>query len=113
MGRLNAVTVKNAKPGRHADGDGLYLLVKHSGARSWMLRVQVDGRRRDFGLGSVSFESIAADIPIERRKILTLGEAREKARIGRALAKAGLDPSDHWRQAARPPAAPFTFRTVA
>jgi integrase len=113
MGRLNAVAVKNAKPGRHADGDGLYLLVKDSGARSWMLRVQVDGRRRDFGLGSVSFETIAADIPIERRKMLTLGEAREKARIGRALAKAGIDPSEHWRRASRPTEAPHTFRSVA
>ena len=34
---LDAKTVKYAKPGRHADGGGLHLLVKKSGARSWGL----------------------------------------------------------------------------
>src|SRR5438552_2094438 len=80
------------------DGKGLYLLVKPSGSRSWVLRVQSQGERRDFGIGSVTLDQIAADIPIERKKLLTLAEAREKARIGRALAKAGLNPSEHWRQ---------------
>ncbi len=50
MGKLTALAVKNAKEGRHADGDGLYLLVKPSGARSWLLRVQQEGKRRDIGL---------------------------------------------------------------
>jgi integrase len=113
MPRLSAVTVKNAKPGRHADGDGLYLLVKHTGSRSWMLRVQVDKRRRDFGLGSVSLEPIKADIPIERRKMLTLAEAREKARIYRALAKDKVDLLHHRRQLSRAPEAAHTFRSVA
>lgn len=86
--KLNAIQVKNAKPGRHADGKGLYLLVKprrdpksgtlKSGAKSWVLRVQVGGRRRDFGLGSVD--------------LVSLEEARDKAREARKLAKAGLDP---------------------
>ena len=31
---LTAVEVKTAKPGRHADGGGLHLLVKDTGARS-------------------------------------------------------------------------------
>lgn len=35
---LTAVTVKNADPGRHADGGGLLLLVKRTGARSWVFR---------------------------------------------------------------------------
>lgn len=78
MAKLTAVQVKNAKPGRHADGKGLYLLVKPSGAKSWVLRVQVSGRRRDFGLGSTD--------------IVTLQEAREKAQACRKMAKEGLDP---------------------
>ena len=57
MGKLTALSVKNAKPGRHADGDGLYLLVKPTGGKSWLLRVQVDGQRRDIGLGSVDTSS--------------------------------------------------------
>lgn len=97
MTRLNAVQVKNVKPGRHADGKGLYLLVKprrnpktgaiESGAKSWVLRVQVAGRRRDFGLGSLD--------------IVSLEEARDKAREGRKLAKAGLDPSLERKKAMR------------
>jgi len=105
--------VKNAKAGRHSDGNGLYLLVKPSGAASWVLRVQYQGERRDFGLGSLSLEPITADVPIEHRKVLTLGDAREKARIGRALAKAGINPSAHWRQSSQPSEASKTFQEVA
>ncbi len=53
MGKLTATAVKAAKePGRYGDGDGLFLLVGPTGARSWVARVQKDGKRRDFGLGS-------------------------------------------------------------
>lgn len=87
MGKLTALQVKNAKPGRHADGNGLYLLVKPSGARSWVLRVQVGGRRRDFGLGATD--------------LVSLQEAREKARESRKAAKAGLDPTFERKRALR------------
>lgn len=100
MTKLTALTVKNAKPGRHADGDGLYLLVKPTGAKTWLLRVQVEGKRRDIGLGTVDVSPRAAGkgeaspivIPILQRKILTLAEARDKAAILRVAAKSGLDP---------------------
>jgi integrase len=59
MGGLTALQVKNAKPGRHADGRGLYLFVRDSGSRSWVLRTQADGKRRDIGLGSVRELSLA------------------------------------------------------
>lgn len=78
MGKLTAVTVKNAKPGRHGDGDGLYLLVKPSGAKSWLLRVQKNGKRRDVGLGSLA--------------ALSLAEARDKAAELRKHALNGRDP---------------------
>jgi integrase len=87
----------NAKAGRHSDGQGLYLLVQPTGSKSWVLRVQHRGRRRDFGLGRFVAEPVAIDIPIEKRKSLTLGQAREKARLGRELAKAGMNPSVLWR----------------
>ena len=100
MGQLTALSVKSAKAGRHADGDGLYLLVKPTGAKSWLLRIQVDGKRRDVGLGSLDQSPRAMgkgaaspiDIALLQRKVLTLGEAREKARVLRDAAKAGLDP---------------------
>ena len=49
---LSVRKVQTAKPGRHTDGQGLMLLVKPSGARTWVLRYQIKGRRRDMGLGS-------------------------------------------------------------
>ena len=78
MGILTSVRVRYAKPGRHGDGAGLYLLVKPSGARSWVLRVQRYGRRRDIGLGSVA--------------ALKLAEAREKAAELRKHVLNGRDP---------------------
>ncbi len=96
MGRLTVAGVRNAKAGRHADGDGLYLLVKPTGGRSWLLRVQADGRRRDIGLGSVDLnprtESDLIDIPLLHRKRLSLSEARDKCAVLRKAATAGLDP---------------------
>jgi integrase len=75
---LTARKVETAKPGRHSDGAGLSLLVQASGGKSWVLRVQIDGRRRDCGLGS--YPSIS------------LAEARDKARELRKAIKAGQDP---------------------
>ncbi|HYJ84191.1 MAG TPA: integrase arm-type DNA-binding domain-containing protein, partial [Allosphingosinicella sp.] len=87
MPGLTATEVKHAKPGRHADGKGLYLLVKPSGAKSWVMRVQVGGRRRDFGLGSFD--------------IVSLTEARDRALECRKMAKHGLDPSLERKKAQR------------
>ncbi len=70
--------MRSAKPGRHADGNGLYLEVDPSGARRWLLRLVIQGKRRDIGLGSASLVSLA--------------EAREQAVAMRKLARAGGDP---------------------
>lgn len=95
---LTVAQAKNAKPGRYSDGQGLYLLVKPSGSKSWVLRVQYVGTRQDFGLGSFVVDPIEVDVPIHKRRSLTLAEAREKARIGRELAKAGLNPNSVWKK---------------
>lgn len=113
MGKLTALKVKAARAkvdaaGRAVkttfhDGDGLFLSCAPTGARTWVLRIQVDGKRRDIGLGSVDVEgagrnAFAADdrrldeTPLMLRKSLTLAEAREKASALRKLAKAGADP---------------------
>lgn len=76
--RLTAATVKRAAPGRHADGNGLFLHVDPNGARRWVLRTVVHGRRRDIGLGGVSLVSLA--------------EAREAAARLRRIARTGGDP---------------------
>jgi Arm DNA-binding domain len=76
---LNALKVRTLKtPGRHADGNGLYLVVDPSGARRWILRTVVLGRRRDIGLGSA--------------KLVSLASARDAAREYRNIARRGGDP---------------------
>lgn len=99
LSRLSSQSVRYAGPGRHQDGDGLYLEVRPTGARFWLLRVQVDGRRRDIGLGRADIEprrpeqtTILQDVPILQRRSLTLAEAREKSALLRRLAKSGRDP---------------------
>ena len=53
--RLTAIQCKEAKgPAILEDGGGLRLVVLKSGARRWVLRASVQGRRHDFGLGSFS-----------------------------------------------------------
>ena len=78
---LGALAVSRLRePGLHAVGgvSGLYLQVTSSGARSWILRATVGGKRRDMGLGG--FPDV------------TLAFAREKAREARSKIEQGLDP---------------------
>ena len=96
MGKLTATAVKAAKePGRYGDGDGLFLLVGKTGARSWIVRIQKDGKRRDIGLGSAAKVSLAL--------------ARERATKVRSQVEAGIDPVADRRKAAGVP----TFRQAA
>ena len=60
MGKLSAKSVEHAPAGKHSDGDGLNLLVKSSGARSWVVRVSVAGRKRDIGIGPWPTVGLAA-----------------------------------------------------
>ena len=73
-------TVRTLKtPGRHGDGNGLYLQVDASGAKRWIQRVQVKGGRlRTLGLGGYP--------------VISLAEAREQARANKAQARASIDP---------------------
>lgn len=85
---FSPVTVRNQNvPGRYADGNGLYLVVSPTGAKRWLLRTVVNGRRRDIGLGGLSLVSLA--------------EAREKALAYRKLARSGGDPLAERRAATR------------
>ena len=91
MGKLTDRATRFAGPGKHGDGMGLTLVVTQNGARSWMLRYQLLGKRRDMGLGRYPDVSLAA--------------AREVAAAARALAARGIDPlkARHAeRKAARP-----------
>jgi integrase len=75
---LTAAAIRNAKPGRHADGNGLYLMVEPSGAKHWVLRTVVHGKRCDIGLGGL--------------RLVSLAEAREEAARLRKIARKNGDP---------------------
>jgi integrase len=96
MGKLSATALRGTlAPGRYGDGDGLFLNVAKKGSRSWIVRVQKAGRRRDIGLGSAAKVSLA--------------DARVRAAKVREQIEAGLDPIAERRKAAGIP----TFRQAA
>lgn len=62
---LTAMAVKNLKkPGKYADGNGLYLVITNTGAKKWIWRSIINGKRRELGVGGAK---------------VSLAEAREKA----------------------------------
>jgi hypothetical protein len=79
--RLTALSAaRKNESGYYADGDGLYLQVASQGARSWIYRYMLAGRRREMGLGACSDISLA--------------QARAKVTAARLMVKAGHDPID-------------------
>lgn len=91
-GKLTKKLIENHGPGRHGDGNGLYLVVDPSGARRWIVRVTVKGQknrkgaplRTDFGLGGAD--------------VVTLNQARDRALEYRRMAKQGLNPRFNTQQ---------------
>ena len=76
---LSATRAKALKePGRYSDGGGLHLYISKAGRKSWVLRITVDVRRRDIGLGGYPSVSLAL--------------ASEKAAYNRAAVAEGRDP---------------------
>lgn len=93
---LSAAFVRSVKePGKYFDGHGLFLKVVPSGAKRWVQRINIRGKRREIGLGSLS--------------LMSLQEAREAALENRKLARAGGDPL----QAKREAQAVLTFEEAA
>lgn len=85
--RLTARTVETvATPGRHADGDGLYLTVRAGGSKQWIFLYRSDGRLREMGLGSPASG-------------VTLAKARQLAAEARGQMSNGRDPLEARRQA--------------
>jgi integrase len=83
---LTALFVRTAKvPGKYFDGHGLFLRVMPTGAKQWVQRITIRGKRREIGLGS--------------SMLVSLAEAREHALENRKLARAGGDPLAEKRKA--------------
>ena len=99
LNRLSVAAIKYLEtPAWHADGGGLYLEIDANGRKRWAMRLTVNGRRRDFGLG-----------PLHK---VSLAEAREMAAIYRAKAYRGIDPVAHKKKSLATSAVP-TFKDAA
>ncbi|WP_281020019.1 site-specific integrase [Minwuia sp. IMCC3060] len=103
----NKLTVRQVetmtKPGKYADGNGLYLQIAAGGSKSWLVRYMRDGKARAMGLGPVA--------------VVPLAMAREKALEAQRTIREGMDPIEA-RQAqkqerALAEAKAITFRKAA
>src|SRR5215207_6570004 len=84
--RLSARSVATlTKPGRHADGEGLYLVVDPSGAKRWLFLFRWNGKLKEMGLGGLASVSLA--------------EARDKADEARRVLASGRNPIEVRRAA--------------
>ena len=93
---LSAAFVRSVTtPGKYTDGNGLILKVDKSGAKRWVQRIVIQGKRTEIGMGGASLVSLA--------------EAREQALENRKLARAGGDPL----QAKRTSQALLTFEEAS
>jgi integrase len=98
--RLSARAVATlTKPGRHADGGGLYLTIGKTGAKRWTFMFERRGRQREAGFGSIAAVSLA--------------EARAKAAECRSLLAKGVDPLDAKKAARHADASRQTFEQCA
>lgn len=86
------------KPGKYIDANGLYLSIARSLSKSWVYRYQINGKRREMGLG-----------PCDQ---VSLKEAREKAGDARKLQNQGLDPKIE-RDKLKPTSETLTFDQCA
>jgi integrase len=103
---MSALEVQRLKrpPGAFVGGvNGLFLNVSDTGARSWLLKFTLDGRRPEMGLGPFP------DVP--------LADARTAARDARKLIRQGINPIEAARaersEAAAKRAATKTFAQCA
>ena len=88
MALTAAKTKSLSEPGMHSDGRGLYLRIATGGSKGWILRISIDGRRRDIGLGG--FPAVP------------LAKARQLAEAHRLAIAEGRDPLAEKRRAKMP-----------
>ena len=84
---LTPIRINSLGPGKYFDGagHGLYLRIDSNGAKFWIQRIVIHGKRREMGLGGYP--------------LITLAEARETARANKRLAYLGGDPMAERRKA--------------
>lgn len=78
LNTLNTMKIKSLGVGTFSDGQGLWLYKRRKDAGRWFLRVSLNGRRREMGLGG------CPDV--------TLADVRDAARDARSIVRKGVDP---------------------
>jgi len=77
-----------SEPGRYFDGNGLFLRVQPNGARQWVQRITIRGKRCELGLGSPPAVSLASarKLALDHRGAAMMGRdpvlERREARAG-------------------------------
>ena len=98
--RLSARSIAAlTKPGRHSDGEGLYLVIDPSGAKRWAFIFRWGGKLKEMGLGGLSAVSLA--------------DARDRAGEARRLLARGSNPIEARRAAAAARQSATSFGTFA
>lgn len=104
--KLSALAVRNAKPGRYYDGEGLWLYVTDT-SRKWVLRYTWNKRAREMGLGPTARVSLAeARAAAEKHRVRLrqvqaaaadrLADGADPAEVAKVIAQA--DPIDARRK---------------
>jgi integrase len=87
INKLSAKTVAALnKPGRHGDGDGLYLVVDKNGAKRWVFLFRWRGLSQEAGPGQLR------EMGLGGANLVSLAQARGLAAKAKADVKAGVDP---------------------
>jgi integrase len=98
--RLEPAFVRTVtKPGKYADGHGLYLLVGPAGGKSWFFRFKTGRKSFDMGLGPLH--------------TVSLKDARRRALACRQQRLDGLNPLTEKRRARQPAPEVMTFEACA
>jgi integrase len=105
-GKLKPLEVaRQLTPGKHADGDGLYLVVASATSRNWSYRYWFAGKERWHGLGSLQ------DVSLKEARIKR-DAARQRVRAGVDVVQAKRSAREELKAVEAVTAAP-TFRECA
>lgn len=99
--RLSAKKIEFAKVGKHADGNGLYLIVEKSGSKGWWFIFSWGGKRPEMKLGDAS------------KGGMSLAQAREAVVMARRRVREGVNPIEARREARSRDVDAVTFGQVA
>ncbi|MES2335920.1 MAG: integrase arm-type DNA-binding domain-containing protein, partial [Pseudomonadota bacterium] len=78
LNTLSHLLARNLVAGKYADGQGLWLVKRDRQLGKWVLRLVINGKRREMGLG--------------RWPDVAIAEARERAATARRVVRDGDDP---------------------